>query len=294
MGLLKKLFGSVTPTGPPQRPPVPIEVTVSLFEGDEQLAVVGESNYQEALWKVVQEIGHEVPAILQPEPNNPYDSNAIAVMAAGMVVGYLSREDAVRYLPGLLKLQASRGRPIALNAKIFGGVAGKSSLGIWLYHDPEDFGIPSRVWTGAQATTGLTWRDRLPTDKLALIRALREHLVKEADPVERHFIFNELEDVLYQSRAVFGSALQEYEECCINHDAEMDAMRPLLIESLGGVPFLPTYKQVAIMKAKAKEIEKALWWVERGLALYGTDCTREDVVEDLRQRAGKFRVALGR
>lgn len=122
MGLLKKVFGSATPTGPPQRPPSPVEVTVSLFEGDEQLSVVGESNYQEALWKVVKDIGYEVPAILQPEPNNPYDSNAIAVLAAGMVVGYLSREDAVRYLPGLLKLQASRGRPIALNAKIFGGV----------------------------------------------------------------------------------------------------------------------------------------------------------------------------
>ena len=211
-----------------------------------------------------------------------------------MVVGYLSREDAIRYLPGLLKLQASRGRPIALKAKIFGGVAGKSSLGMWLYHDPEDFGLPSRVWTGTQATTGLTWRDRLPTDKLALIKALREQLLNEADPVERHFMFNELETVLYKSRDLFGSAMVEFEECCIKHDAEMDSIRPLLIESVGGVRFLPTYKQVAIMKSKARDIENALWWVERGLALYGTEGTRDDVVEDLRQRATKFRVALGR
>lgn len=65
-------------------------------------------------------------------------------------------------------------------------------------------------------------------------------------------MFNELETVLYQSREVFGSALVEFEDCCIKHDAEMDSIRPLLIGSLGGVPFLPTYKQDPVAKAASK------------------------------------------
>ena len=190
--------------------------------------------------------------------------------------------------------------------RIWGGEQGRESLGIWLHHDPTDFGLPHArsevsphvaeleaggVWTGTAAAK-LAWMDRLPTDRLAAITFLRKHLDKESSPVERHFLFNELEELLYKCRDVFASALTEYEAACVQHDSEMESIRPILIAELGGVPFLPTYKQAAIMKQKAKDYESALWWAERGLELYGVEGARDDVVSDLRQRAVQYRVKL--
>lgn len=149
------------------------------------------------------------------------------------------------------------------------------------------------MWTGTAAAK-LAWMDRLPTDRLSAITFLRKHLDKETNPVERHFLFNELEELLYKSREVFDSALAEYEAACVQHDSEMDGIRPILIGELGGVPFLPTYKQAAIMKQKARDYDAALWWAERGLELYGTEFAREDVVADLRHRAEQCRAKLGR
>lgn len=77
--------------------------------------------------------------------------------------------------------------------------------------------------------------------------------------MERHFLCNELQELLYKCREVFASALAEYEAECIPHDSEIGAIRPLLISVLGGVPFLPTYKQATIMEHKAKDYAASLW-----------------------------------
>jgi hypothetical protein len=63
--------------------------------------------------------------VLVPEPDNPYDSNAISVRWAGRTLGYLSREDAARYSQPVRRITAS-------------GFAALSAARIW-------------AWDGAQA-----------------------------------------------------------------------------------------------------------------------------------------------
>ena len=73
---------------------------------------------------------------------------------------------------------------------------------------------------------------------------------------------------------VFASALDEYDQACQHHDAEMDSIRVAFMAKWGQVPVLELYRQMAIRQQKAKDFEQALWWAERGLAIYGTDCAR--------------------
>src|SRR5216684_2057199 len=53
-----------------------------------------------------------------------------------------------------------------------------------------------------------------------------------------------------------------------------------------------TYRQMAIRQQKAKNFEQALWWADRGLALYGESAARPEAVEDLRQRSATYRSKL--
>ncbi len=84
---------------------------VQLYEGREDLEVVGESHYQEHLWRVVGAPGStpepvrlDIYAVLVAETDNPHDPNAISVWINGLKVGHLSRETAQQYRPGLLAL----------------------------------------------------------------------------------------------------------------------------------------------------------------------------------------------
>jgi hypothetical protein len=49
---------------------------------------------------------------------------------------------------------------------------------------------------------------------------------------------------------------------------------------------------MTIRQQKAKDFEQALWWAERGIAIYGTDCARLEAVADLQKRADSFRGKL--
>ena len=142
------------------------------------------------------------------------------------------------------------------------------------------------------AAGSLRWLDELPPDRLAAIKQLRSLLATETDPIERHFMYLELEKLLYKCRDIFESALAEFEATCLDHDSEMETIIPRLKEEIGGIPGLPTYKQAAIMKQKAEDFEAALWWAERGLSLYGDESLRPDYVEDLDKRVDKYRDRL--
>jgi hypothetical protein len=86
----------------------------------------------------------DIYAVLVPEDDNPYDPNAVAIWVHGLKVGHLSRSNARRYRPGLLDLQDHYGQPIALNGVIVGGGIredGLGRLGVFLRHDPTDFGL---------------------------------------------------------------------------------------------------------------------------------------------------------
>lgn len=304
MGLLKRILGGGESRSSVDSRPGWLRdgIEALLYEGDVMLEVKGESYHQPELRHIVGQLGREVIAILVPEPENQYDRNAVGVWVGGHKVGHLAREDAPRYQQAVVRLMRDRGNPVALRGRILGGERDRPSLGIWLLHDPADFGMPpSRsqppkastggVLTGT-AAAGLAWAEHLPSDRLAAIKQLRKLLKSERDSFERHFMYIELESLLYKCRDVFESATAEFEQTCREHDAEMDSIRPRLIAELGGIPSLPTYKQAAIMFQKARDFDKALWWAERGLALYGDEAIRVDAVEDLRKRASKYRTRL--
>ena len=288
-------------------------MAVAMYEGTDDLEVVGESYRQDELWKIAggqsrDRVRADVAALLAAEPDNEYDPNAVAVWVAGLRVGYLSRADGVRLRPGLMALEAENGSKIALGGVIAGGgLRGGEigDLGVFLKYDPEDFGLPTTrplsvergVRTGFSDAAftdeeddsyDFTWYDDLSENDLKAIKQLRELLVDESDPIDVHFMYRELEARLYKSRDVFGSALDEYDVACRDHDAAMDMIRPALLDKFGTIPLLETYKQQAIRQQKAREFESGVRWAERGIELYGDDAADPSWVQDLETRAVKL------
>jgi hypothetical protein len=68
-----------------------------------------------------------------PEPTNPHDENAIQVLVYDQLVGYLSRDDAVRYGPAV-RLLRDNGRVLVCEAVVAGRgpEAGTANLGVFL------------------------------------------------------------------------------------------------------------------------------------------------------------------
>jgi HIRAN domain len=144
IGLLDRLRHGRSSTSAEQLTEAPsaTAVTARLFGGDDDLEVVGEASYQSALWSICggvqgDQIRHPIVALLVPEPQNPYDPNAIAIQIDGHVVGYLSRDVAQQYGPGLQSLMARSDGYVALRGVIVGGgyyPDGPGRLGVWLDH----------------------------------------------------------------------------------------------------------------------------------------------------------------
>jgi hypothetical protein len=103
----------------PAIPPAPFP------EGWGPLSAVGESQYQPALRRVAKS-GRVCWATLLAEPDNPFDSNAVAVQIQGATVAYLSRTDARRYQSRLRTLT----EPMRVPAKLTGGTGDKPSFGV--------------------------------------------------------------------------------------------------------------------------------------------------------------------
>lgn len=293
---------------------------IMLLGGGHDLEVVGESHYQDALWHVVggrtlERVRVEIRAVLQAETDNPYDPNAISVWISERKVGYLSREDAAAYRGGLEKLEARDGKKIALRGVVVGGGVredGPGFLGVWMSHDPTDFGIAPIVPAPVAALRGsmrtgltealltdeeddsydLSWLARLPSDPIAAIARLRQLLREDPDPIDRHFMYCEIEERLYRSRDAFTSALDEYDDTCARHDGEMNGIRDALLTKFGRVPMLETYRQMAVRQQKAKNWAEAIRWAERGLALYGSNAARPEAVDDLRKRITAYTAKL--
>jgi hypothetical protein len=256
--------------------------------------------------------------VLVPEPQNTEDPNAIAVTIAGQTVGYLDRQTAALYTRSINEQMAARGAYIGLKGVIVGGGHrddGPGRLGVWLEHDPRDFGVQraaalpggrpqptagtmrtgfSEAWlTDAEDDSyDLSWFNELPDGDRSAIATLRDLLAIDPDPIDRHFQFAELEARLYRCRDLYDSALDEFDDACRRHDAEMEGICQAFRGKWGKVPRLETYRQMAIRQQKKKDWEACLWWVERGLALYGDAAAREDAVEDLLKRRIRARQKL--
>jgi hypothetical protein len=139
----------------------------------------------------------------------------------------------------------------------------------------------------------LTWMHDLPADDVRAIQVLRKALASETHVIGRHFIYAELEAALYRCRNAFNSALADYDDTGRQHDAEMDQIRAACMAEWGKIPVIETYRLMAIRQQNLHDYAQALWWAERGLALYGDDAARPEAVEDLRQRAASYHAKLG-
>jgi hypothetical protein len=178
-------------------------------------------------------------------------------------------------------------------------------------HEPVDFGIAAgsrRVSTMAgEMRTGLSealrtdleddsydlsWLSTLPDADRPAIAKLRALLERERDLIDRHFQFAELESRLYHARDLYDSALDEFDDACRRHDAEMVGIRAAFMAKWRKVPLLETYRQIAIRKQKQKDWKAVLWWCERGLVIYGKDAAREEAVEDLLKRRNRAMAKL--
>jgi hypothetical protein len=307
MSFFGRLFGRARPNSIIEPAP-PAAIHGTLYGGQETLEVVGESFYQDAIWAEVGgrrqgRITHDIQAVLVPEFDNPHDPNAVRVGIHGRCVGHLSRADAEVYRPGLLRLmERSLNGLVCLRGQVIGGHHDPTELyflGVFLDHDPADFGIPPRVAATIGFRTGLSeafaadalddsydlsWYHDIPDNDIRAIQYLRGQLAVDPDPIDRHYMMAELECRLYKSRDAFASALDEYDQVCVQHDAEMATIAPALYSRFGKLPVLDTYRQACIRQQKAKNWPAAKWWAERGLAVYGPQAGVEGVVEDLTKR----------
>src|SRR5262249_2517025 len=219
------------------------------------------------------------------------------------------------YLPGLKQVMSVRGGYVALRGVIVGGGYyddGPGRLGVWLEHDPADFGVRPVVFSrpappGHSSVDGvmrtgfteawltdaeddsydLSWFNDLPEADRPAIAKLRALLAADPDPIDRHFQFAELETRLYRSRDLYESALAEYHEACARHDAEMESICEAFMAKWGKVPLLDTYRQMAIRQPKKNDWQACKWWAERGLALYGKRAARQEAVEELLKRRNR-------
>jgi hypothetical protein len=95
------------------------------------IEIVGESYYEAHIRAVAgRASGGEFEIVLQAEPDNPYDGNAVGVYAYGGKVGHLSREMAAAWQPMILVAQ-SEGFVVAGYAAVFGGTPDKPNLGVF-------------------------------------------------------------------------------------------------------------------------------------------------------------------
>jgi hypothetical protein len=117
-----------------------------------------------------------------------------------------------------------------------------------------------------------TWMDDLPDDEVRAITKLRQLLQREPNPL-----------------STGTSCTATWRPCCIGpampsrrpwgsmtrHDSEMDTIRQAFMAKWGQVPWLETYRQMAIRQQKARNFEQALWRAERGMAIYGNNAVRQ-------------------
>lgn len=87
---------------------------------------------------------------------------------------------------------------------------------------------------------------------------------------------------------MFASAFDEFDQTCRQHDAEMDSVRDAFLAERGSVPLLELYRQMAVRMQKAHDYRQALWWAERGIALYGSQPATSEGIDDLRHRAADY------
>lgn len=116
----------------------------STGDGDFNIEVVGENNYQPELRRMLQECGPErvVEVMVRPEPTNKFDRNAVVVLsAANRAIGYLPKDAMWIVQPALAGfVRKAPYRAICLG-RLVGGTVDKPTVGIWLDLDLVAIGV---------------------------------------------------------------------------------------------------------------------------------------------------------
>ncbi len=276
--------------------PSPAGAPPTLLHGDDPFEVIGDPAQTDALWKATgarrgTPVSLEWRATLVPEGGE--GPPGIGVHLADLRVGALDPEDAADLFEGLLAVMRRNNTSVAVRSRVVGGTAGpagdRRQLEVWIYLDPIDFGFDppalEAIRTGHSATADPGWAEIVPRDRADRVRFLRDRLKAEHAPLQRHLMFNALEDVLYRMRDSAPSAFGDYEAAAIAHDCEMPTILPALFAEFGGIPQLPTYEHLARVLHRQRRLADAYRWAMRGLELYGDHGMYPEAVDDLRSRA---------
>lgn len=135
MGMFTRLLGGEGRASQERQarhvPAAPRPIAYRRLTAGPALDVVGESFHRDAIEAAVERRpeGHRevVDAVLEAEPDNEFDPNAIAVRIAGQRCGYLSRADAVRYRPVVQSCRADGVVPVVRADLVGGGLRNDGS-----------------------------------------------------------------------------------------------------------------------------------------------------------------------
>jgi hypothetical protein len=209
------------------------------------MRVVGESHCQPALQQMR---GRCVPGAegrpsfsvaLVPEPENPYDEHAVAVMSEAGRVGYLPREDARRFGPTLRALRRAGYDGGTCRALLNGGTRDKPSFGITLcIAYPED----CEVHLGLRAPDGKPAagrvRGRHYTDYVDEVKVLRRD---DRDDAAEQLLLELVQATEEEARALgAGVAPWYYEQLAIIYRKRQDVEAEIrILERYRGQPPAP-------------------------------------------------------
>ena len=127
--------------------PAADQVRDVLAPGGDILEIVGTAPYQEALEAIAGDKPESAPELekwahLIPEPDNPWDRNAVAVYIDARKIGYLPRESSPAYAALLTQLWAtSRARAVCRAVVIGGSYKVTTQAGSVAEVDEEQFGV---------------------------------------------------------------------------------------------------------------------------------------------------------
>ncbi len=112
-----------------------------------------------------------LPAVLVPDPGNPFDRNAVAVYVNDHHVGYLEREDAKDFAPALAAL-AQQGQSLQVESRQ------------WARYDNYRRDLYSRVTLRLPDPDAITPRNAVPSDSVVLPAGSTIQVTKEDEHMD--------------------------------------------------------------------------------------------------------------
>jgi hypothetical protein len=223
------------------------------------MRVVGESHCQSVLARLQRrcvpgiEGRPSFPVALVPEPTNPYDEHAVAVVSDAGRVGYLPREDARRYGPSLRALAAQGFDGGSCVGLLNGGQRDRPNFGVTLcVAYPEDCEIHVGVRGDDGKPSSGRVRGRHFTDYVEDVKKMR----RDGDDENAARLLLELVEATEQEAHALGHGVAPwyYEQLAILARKRKDAAAEVaILERFARAPHAPGVGP----KKLAERLEKA-------------------------------------